>query len=272
MKIVRILITLIALHFFAGVYSQQIEILYDSSYPRQVGGSFPLGIKYTDKKGKTRLTRGFLGGKQYWLYYYINVLGGTFNKGMVNITDNPATITNHQIIVIAQLASDPRICSQISIPLTYYGLTIADYTPSSDDYINGLHGDILDVYISKFYDPIYKGELLKVKIYSSSRNNELEYYVHPTNGQIRIIANGGDGQNGKDKVNGESADDGGNGGNGGSVTVYILENARDCLDKIEILNFGGSGGKGGRSDNSSGRNGLNGLNGPTPRIQIVKNF
>jgi hypothetical protein len=271
MKILRILFMLIALHFFLVVYSQRIEILYDTSYPRQVGGSFPLGIKYTDSKGKIRLTRGFLGGKQYWLYYYIHVLGGTFNKGMVNITNNPETITNHQISVIAQLISDPGIFSQINIPLTYNGLTIADYTPC-DDFINGQNGDILNVYISKFYDPIYKGELLKVKIHSYIKNNEWVYYLHPTEGRIRIIANGSDGKNGKDGVNGGYADDGGNGGDGGTVTVYLLENARDCMDKIEISNFGGSGGKGGRSESASGRNGINGLNGPAPRIQIVEEF
>jgi hypothetical protein len=120
----RILLTSITLNLFVVmIFSQSIEIFYDTSYPRQVGGSFPLGVRYTDHKGKMRMTRGFLGGKQLWVYYYIKVMGGTFSNGKVHITNSPETITDHKISVSAHLMSDLTIFKQIDIPLTYKGLT-----------------------------------------------------------------------------------------------------------------------------------------------------
>lgn len=265
----RILFIAIALNLFVAIYSQSLEIFYDTSYPRQIGGSFPLGVRYTDHKGKVRMTRGFLGGKQLWVYYYINVLGGTFTNGKVHITISPETIQDHKISVSAHLMKDLKIFKTMDIPLTYTGLTVADYTPH-EELKYGQDGDILDVYVSRYFDSVYNGELLKVKIFSKRKNNALVYYVHPEEGQIHIIANGSNGQNGRNATEGGYVENGGDGGNGGTVHIFIQENARDCLDKIKISNYGGSGGYGGSNSQVSGINGRNGLNGPAPSIEFVE--
>lgn len=267
----RILLIAINLSLFTAIYSQGLEIFYDTSYPRQIGGSFPLGVRYTDHKGKMRMTRGFLGGKQLWVYYYINVMGGTFRNGMVHIVNSPETITDHKISVSAHLMKDLKIFKTIDIPLTYTGLTVADYTPY-EELKYGQDGDVLNVYVSKYYDSVYNGELLKVKIYSKLKNNALVYYVHPTEGQIHIIANGGYGQNGCVGTGLGCAENGGDGGDGGTVYITIQETARDCVDKIKITNYGGYGGTGGIKDGVSGTNGRNGLNGPVPSIEFVNNI
>lgn len=264
----RILLISFTLNLFAVIYSQRIQILYDTSYTRQLGGSFPLGIIHVDNKGKTRMTRGFLSGNQFWAYYYVNVMGGTFSNGKVHIAASPETISDHKISVSAHLMSDLKIFTSIDIPLTYKGLTVADYTPH-EDFKYGQPGDMLDVYVSKYYDNIYKGELIRVKIASMNKNNVLVYYIHPTEGQIHIIANGGYGEDGKSVAYSEN---GGDGGNGGTVNVYILENARNFADRIKISNYGGYGGRGYKSENATGTNGINGLNGPAPGIRIVSEF
>jgi len=223
------------------------------------GSSFPMIIKAVLQDGKELITEGAGKGLTSWDEYTVEVDGGTFDKGVLTVSNNLKDIKNHKVMFKSSLKSDPSIKNDFEIPMKYDANTLANFAGycgrkgadgtwattrlvgegergidggSGQDGEGGGDGQEIEVFVKAAKDPILNKDLLYVKVKSLNTNNTGYYIVDPAKAKITVSANGGCGGSGGA---------GGYGGSGGKSTATMR---------------GGNGGNGG-----NGANGANGGNG-----------
>ena len=147
------------------------------------GNNVKIGITVVLDDGKEMKTRGLADGKVKWGNYKVDVIGGSFDDGIVTIKEDPRKIPGYKITVKASPVSDSSISKSIELPLSFK----ANHYTSFDgrDGEMGKNGE--------------KGESGK-------------------SGASDSKGRGANGSNGRD---GQRGGNGGRGGDGQAVDVYV---------------------------------------------------
>lgn len=316
---IKLSLSLVFLYPINSLIGQKIEIINKFNDGINLGSIIEIGIIEISRNGDTSLTKGFLNGKKPWRLYDVNTDGGTFEKGYIKIGDDINNIDDHRISINVRKKKDPQIFASMFIPLDYCGTKIVNYKPPKaengksrgprilikkllfkplsgkvgKDGANGINGDELDVYIDALKWQNFPDTVLHIVIHNQPDRSEKDFFINPTCGITKIIADGGDGGNGGNGgpgvyygygTKGGNGGNGGDGGNGGNVNVYIKECADNYLSSIIISNKGGVAGKGGRGgkggfksiselhgiEGNSGKSGSDGFEGNDGNVRIFK--
>ena len=211
-------------------------------------------------------------------HYRIEVTGGTFKRGMINITDDPDRIIDHRVTVNIVPLANPVGASTAVYQLDYkkhyrffntgfFGFSgtngcdgrdgwAGQFGQNGTDGAPGQHGDHappVDVYLNAYFDQHLGGDILVAEVVSEQKYQK--YLINPEGGSLLVTATGGNGGDGG------AGGHGGRGGDGQDGKVrFIKEQISDStyreVKEVGPARDGGDGGDGGfGGDGGTGGNG-----------------
>lgn len=299
---------------------KKITLFFDNIKELHGESTIRIGVEMIKHNGKKIKTPGYLNGRRLkWKDLTVTVIGGNYSNKVVSVTGYDDNEHQHEVTVIVQHKEYPKLKAKKSIHLNYKGKVEVEYTSytaekgskgtnggrifgkdgnDASDGDNGEDGQdapTINIIVKPYRDSIYKDKLVEVSL-TSSDGKSRKYLLDKSEGEMRIIARGGDGGkggrggrggNGKDANeeknrragdagNGGNGGTGGNGGNGGQVTIVFEGGTEVYKDKFTFDLAGGQRGEGGRSGNggsggdasSSHPRGIDGVDGQSGREGI----
>lgn len=280
------------------------EINYNSIIPFQVqveknGEVFSTASK--NKKNKIK-----------WRHLNLEIDGGViYKKGLIKI-HSAQQLKEKGIVNVKVGYKKMELEVDKQIELNFQGIQVVDFSgKSAKDKKNGLRLNIFEQLVNEVlfsnsgnYERApkkgkkgksgqYSGfttvdleritinniEIVKATCLNKSLKRAEVVYAKVKEGQIKIVADGGNGGNGSQGelltrnkpfniAEGSKGGNGGHGRNGGTVEIYVNEDTRVLAKQIIVSAEGGRAGKAGRSfDINDG--GLNGLEGNLGRVTII---
>lgn len=96
-----------------------IQIVFDKDQLVLPGESFRIGVIAYQRNGKVKKTMGLAGGSTFWWKYKIDVTGGSFSSGKINVNERLIPSKGKYILVKASPRKQPGLAKEVLFPLNY---------------------------------------------------------------------------------------------------------------------------------------------------------
>jgi len=102
-----------------GFHPDSIRLSFNDQQLRLPGESFQIGVTAFHKNGKIRNTNGFLGGSVFWWRYKVEVTGGDFSSGRVEVNKQLIPSKGKFINIKVYPRRHPEFVQELLLPLNY---------------------------------------------------------------------------------------------------------------------------------------------------------